>query len=134
MTSKKFLLVVAVVLACAMTASAHHSFAGTGIYIEGKIVALEGKVVKFDIRNPHSFLNFEVTDKNGKTTRWAGEWGSVTQLVEGGVTRFVIKPGDTVIVEGAPSLATTHRRILVRTVVRPATGTAPEFKWTGRVQ
>lgn len=125
-------MVVAAVLACAMTASAHHSFAGT--YIEGKIVALEGKVVEFNIRNPHSFLSFEVTNKNGKTTRWAGEWGSVKQLVEGGVTQFVIKPGDTIIVEGAPSLDTTDRKILVRSVVRPATETAPEFTWPVRVQ
>ena len=44
--------------------AAHHSFAGT--YVEGQLMKIEGKVVEFNIRNPHSFITIEVTDKDGK--------------------------------------------------------------------
>lgn len=118
-------------LASAVTASAHHSFSRT---YTGKLVTLEGKVVELDIRNPHSFINFEVTDKNGKTTHWAGEWGSASQLSEGGVNRSVLEPGDKIIVEGALARDPMDHKVLIRSVVRPATGAVPEFKWAGRVR
>ena len=57
-------------------------------YVEDKLVRIEGKVVEFNIRNPHSFINIEVKDKDGKMVRWGGEWGGVTQLSQGGVDRF----------------------------------------------
>jgi hypothetical protein len=113
-------------------AYAHHSFAGT--YIEDKVVTLEGKVTEFNIRNPHSFILFEVTEKDGKTARWGGEWGGVTQLSQGGVNRFTLKVGDKIVIDGAPARDSSDRKVLVRQVVRPATETSPEFKWQGRVQ
>ena len=131
---KSTLLVLAVVLAmlCGSAAYAHHSFAGS--YVEGKVVTLEGNVKEFNIRNPHSFISFEVTDKDGKVSRWGGEWAGVTQLSEGGVTRFTLKVGDKIIVEGAPSRDSTEHKDLVRKVTRPANGANPEFVWQGRVQ
>ena len=131
MTSRVFLPIVLGVLASAVTAAAHHSPSRT---YTGKLVSLEGKVVELDIRNPHSFINFEVTDRNGKTTRWAGEWGSASQLREGGVTGSVLKPGDKIVVEGALTRDPMDHKVLIRSVVRPATGATPEFKWAGRVQ
>jgi hypothetical protein len=131
MTSRVFLPVLLTVLASAVTTSAHHSFSRT---YTGQLVRLEGKVVELDIRNPHSFINFEVTDKNGKTTHWAGEWGSASQLREGGVTGSELKQGDKIIVEGAPARDPMAHKVLIRSVVRPATGATPEFKWDGRVR
>ena len=61
---------------------AHHSFAGT--YREGELLKLEGTIVQFQIRNPHSFINFEVVDENGNKLLWGGEWGSVTALTQSG--------------------------------------------------
>jgi hypothetical protein len=113
-------------------AYAHHSFAGT--YIEDKMVRIEGTVAEFNIRNPHSFISIEVTDKDGKVTRWGGEWGGVTQLSQGGVNRFTLKPGDKIVIDGAPARDSSDHKVLVRSVVRPATATSPEFKWQGRVQ
>ena len=83
--------IVVAVLFVAAAAYAHHSFAGT--YIEGKLVKLEGDVVEFNIRNPHSFIVIEVTEKDGKKVKWGGEWGGVTQLSQGGVTRFTLEVG-----------------------------------------
>src|SRR5678809_1706895 len=97
------------ILMFGVTAFAHHSFAGS--YIEDKTVTLEGKVVQFDIRNPHSFINIEVIGKDGKPSRWGGEWGGVTQLSEGGVTKFTLKVGDKVIIDGAPSRDTEEHKV-----------------------
>ncbi len=125
-------LSLAAVLAAGAFAYGHHSFAGT--YREDEIVTLEGTVAEFNIRNPHSFILFEVKDKEGKVTRWGGEWGGVTQLSQGGVNRFTLKVGDKIVIEGAPARDSLDRKVLVRGVVRPATTTTPEFRWQGRVQ
>ena len=111
-----------------VAAYGHHSFAGS--YVENKIVTIEGKVVEFNLRNPHSFISFEVTDKDGKTARWGGEWGGVTQLTEGGVSKFTLKVGDKIVVDGAPSRDPEEHKILVRGVSIPATG----WKWQGNVR
>ena len=132
MKSWFFILMLIVASMSGVPAYAHHSFAGT--YIEDQSVKLEGTVAEFNIRNPHSFISIEVTDKEGKTTRWGGEWGGVTQLSQGGINRFTLKIGDKIIVEGAPARDSSENKILVRKVVRPATATSPEFAWQGRVQ
>ena len=131
---KSRFLTLMLVMAClpGVAAFAHHSFAGT--YIEDKTVKLEGTVAEFNIRNPHSFISIEVTEKDGKVTRWGGEWGGVTQLSQGGVNRFTLKPGDKIIIDGAPARDSSDHKVLVRKVVRPATANSPEFTWQGRVQ
>jgi uncharacterized protein DUF6152 len=132
MRSKLFILMLVVASMSSVAAYAHHSFAGS--YIEDKTVRLEGTVAEFNIRNPHSFISIEVTDKDGTVTRWGGEWGGVTQLSQGGVNRFTLKPGDKIIIDGAPARDSSDHKVLVRNVTRPATATSPEFKWQGRVQ
>ena len=131
MKSRLVVLMFVLALVSGVSAYAHHSFAGT--YREDVVVTLEGKVTEFNIRNPHSFILFEVTDKDGKTSRWGGEWGGVTQLSQGGVNRFTLKVGDKIIIDGAPARDTLDRKVLVRKVVRPATATSAEFTWQGRV-
>ncbi len=133
MKSRLFLvLFVAALCLPGIAAYGHHSFAGT--YLEDKVVTIEGTVAEFNIRNPHSFISVEVTGKDGKITRWGGEWGGVTQLSQGGINRFTLKIGDKIVIDGAPARDNTDNKVLVRKVVRPATATSPEFTWTGRVQ
>jgi len=132
MKSRLLLLMFAAVCLSAVAAYGHHSFAGT--YVEDKSVTLDGTVAEFNIRNPHSFISIEVTDKDGKVSRWGGEWGGVTQLSQGGINRFTLKIGDHIIIDGAPARDASDHKVLVRQVVRPATASTPEFKWTGRVQ
>jgi len=118
--------------ASSAAAYAHHSFAGT--YREGETMQVEGVVAEFSIRNPHSFISVEVTDDDGNVTRWGGEWGSVTQLSQGGVDRFTLKLGDRIVMDGAPPRDSLDHKILVRSVTRPATDSTPEFVWQGRVR
>jgi len=132
MKSRLFILMLVVGSMSCVAAYAHHSFAGS--YIEDQTVKLEGTVSSFNIRNPHSFIEIDVVDKDGKTTRWGGEWGGVTQLSQGGVNRFTLKIGEKIIIDGAPARDTADHKVLVRAVTRPATATTPEFKWQGRVQ
>ena len=125
-------ILVAAVFASAVAASAHHSFAGT--YVENQLMKIEGKVVEFNIRNPHSFILIEVTEKDGKKVRWGGEWGGVTQLSQGGVTRFTLEVGDHLIIEGAPPRDSLDKKVLVRKVWRPATDKKPAWEWAGNVR
>ena len=125
-------LMAAAALLSSGAASAHHSFAGT--YIERQVMRIEGTVVEFNIRNPHSFILIEVQDKDGKSVRWGGEWGGVTQLSQGGVTRFTLEVGDYLIIEGAPPRDSLDRKLLVRKVWRPATDTKPAWEWAGNVR
>ena len=130
----KFRVSLLIVMTALMSGavSAHHSFAGT--YVEGQLMRLEGTVVEFNVRNPHSFILLEVKDKDGKTTKWGGEWGSVTQLSQGGVDRFTLEVGDHLIIEGAPPRDTADHKILVRKVSRPATDKKQAWEWQGNVR
>ena len=125
-------LIMIVAIMSGAAAYAHHSFAGT--YVEDKVMTIEGKVVEFNIRNPHSFILIEVQGTDGKTVRWGGEWGSVTQLSQGGVTRFTLEVGDHLIIEGAPPRDSMDKKVLVRKVTRPATEKRPAWEWTGNVR
>ena len=124
--------IILAALLISAAAYAHHSFAGT--YIEGKLMKIEGDVVEFNIRNPHSFIVIEVTEKDGKKVKWGGEWGGVTQLSQGGVTRFTLEVGDHLIIEGAPPRDTLDKKVLVRKVWRPATDKKEAWEWAGNVR
>ena len=87
---------IALLLAC--TLSAHHSFSAT--YDTGKTVSIEGKVVQFLLRNPHSFLHIEVKDKEGKVAVYNVEWAAAGQL--NGTIAASIKAGDLVTISGNP--------------------------------
>jgi Family of unknown function (DUF6152) len=119
-----------VALTCSAASYAHHSFAGT--YREGDLLTLEGTIVQFNIRNPHSFINLEVVDEDGNKVLWGGEWGSVSALSQGGVDRFTLKVGEHIIMEGSPPRDSLDHKVLVRRVVRPATDKVEEFVWEGR--
>jgi len=50
------------------TAYAHHSIDAT--YLTSKVIKLEGSIVLFEFRNPHSFLHIEVPEQDGTMQRW----------------------------------------------------------------
>ena len=124
-------LFVLVLVAGAVTlggsdAFAHHSFSAT--YIEGKSVTIEGELVQFQFRNPHSFVHVTVKEADGTTIRYAVEWGGTNQLDGAGVTRETLKPGDIVVITGSPARNPAERRIRMVTLLRPKDG----YKWGGK--
>jgi hypothetical protein len=96
---------------------AHHSFSAT--YDTGKTVNIEGKVVQFLLKNPHSFLHVAVT-KDGQEQVWNIEWAAAGQL--GGTIASSIKPGDPVIVTGNPSRDPAELRLRMVNVKRTTDG------------
>jgi hypothetical protein len=95
---RTLLFAIPMALLLASTLSAHHSFSAT--YDTGKTMSIEGKVVQFLLRNPHSFLHIEVKDKAGKVEVWNVEWAAAGQL--NGTIAASIKAGDLVTVNGNP--------------------------------
>jgi hypothetical protein len=81
-------------LIAGLPAQAHHSFPAT--YFVDKQMTIEGTVVQFLFRNPHSFVHVMAPDKDGKMQRWAVEWGAGGALVNDKVTGDTLKAGDKV--------------------------------------
>ena len=123
---RSLLLAAAAVMLCVTMASAHHSFGAT--YEISKEIKLEGKIVQFVYRNPHSFVHVEAPDPAGAMQRWAIEWGGTAQLTGQGVNRDTLKVGDAVTVVGRPSRVPGEYRVLMVNLVRPADG----FTWGRR--
>ena len=123
MKRKLLVLLIAGLFVSGATAYARHSFAAT--YFEDKTVKIDGKLVQFLFRNPHSFVHVEAPDENGVMQRWAVEWGGAGQLGGQGVTRESLKSGDQVVITGNPGRNPEDHRIRMRTLLRPSDG----FGW-----
>ena len=94
----------------ATTMSAHHSFAGT--YLEdAPPVNIEGTLVAFLVRNPHSFVHVEddkrKDPKTGEPIRWSIEWGAAGPTGAAGRRTGSLKVGDKVKVVGSPGATRT---------------------------
>jgi hypothetical protein len=105
---------------------AHHSYSAT--YDVRQKITLEGKLVQFVFKNPHSFVTVQAPDAKGVMRRWSLEWSGTTQLGNQGVTRESLKPGDEVVVVGNPSRVTGEYKALMVSLKRPLDG----FTWGGR--
>jgi hypothetical protein len=121
-----YLLMGACALVCSFAASAHHSFAAT--YVSDKTVKVEGKIVQFMFRNPHSILQVTGPDADGKVFRWAAEWGGTLDLQNSGVKKDTLMPGDQIIITGYPARNAEDHRIRVVSIERPSDG----WKWAGQ--
>jgi len=88
----KALLAAVAVLAVAVPALAHHSFA---MFDQRKIMTLNGTVTEFQWTNPHAFVEMDVT-AGGATTHWSIELNSPNNLKRQGWTRTALKRGDHV--------------------------------------
>jgi hypothetical protein len=120
---RKLLLIAAGASLMASTMSAHHSFSAT--YEVTRSVKLEGAIVQFVYRNPHSFVHLDAPDADGTSQRWAVEWGGTGQLAQAGVKRDSLKVGDKVVINGRPSRVPGEYRALMVNLTRPADG----FYW-----
>ena len=104
------------------TGLAHHSFSAT--YDTSKTVNIEGKVVQFLLRNPHSFLHVAIT-KDGQEQVWNVEWAAAGQL--GGTIASSIKPGDPVKITGNPARDPADLRLRMVNVRRTSDGASWGF-------
>ena len=114
-----------VIVSCALvtSAAAHHSFTAT--YLEHEMVTIEGQLVQFQLRNPHSFAQMIVREPDGHEVRYAVEWRGAGELGAQGVTPRTLQVGDYLVITGNPSRAPTDHRVRVTRLVRPRDG----FNW-----
>ena len=119
---KRYLIAALAVgmLTLGANAWAHHSFAAT--YIEDQSVTIEGNVVQFLLRNPHSFVHVMVKESDGTMNRYVIEWGSPAQLSGQSVSRDTLKPGDFVVLTGNPGRNPADHRMRLLKFMRPKDG------------
>lgn len=122
------LLVLALILPLVATtvSFAHHSYGAT--YDLAKQVTVEGKLVQFVYRNPHSFVTIQAPDEGGTQQRWAVEWSGTGQLGGQGITRETLRAGDQIVIVGRPSRVPGEFRLLMVSLKRPLDG----FSWGSR--
>ena len=106
--------------------SGHHSYGAT--YDTSREVRLEGTLVQFLYRNPHSFVHVQAPDEHGELQRWSIEWSGTAQLDRQGISRGTLKVGDEVVVVGRPSRVPGEPRLLMVRLQRPTDG----FTWGSR--
>lgn len=126
MTSRTLLGVLVGSLLASAAAYAHHSFAAT--YNVNAEITLEGELVQFTFRNPHSFVQVEAPDEHGDMQRWSVEWSAAGNLSQQGIERQTLRVGDRVTVTGRPSRTPGEYRVQMLTLERPADG----FTWGRR--
>ena len=115
-------LVVGTALFCGHRLWAHHSFAST---YSLETVTIEGRIVEFLFRNPHSAVLVKTPGEKRQTIIWAAEWGTAGQLSRQGIEKDTLKPGDHVIITGNPSRNSADHRLRIGEITRSSDG----WKW-----
>ncbi len=123
---RQLAVAVTVALGLGTAAAAHHSYGAT--YDVSREVKLEGRLVQFALRNPHSYVHIQAKDSKGTMQRWAVEWSGTTQLGNQGVKQDTLKVGDEIVIVGRPSRVPGEFRVLMVSLTRPSDG----FTWGTR--
>lgn len=89
---------VAGVLLAATPASTHHAFSAE-FDIE-RPLTLTGKLVRWEMINPHSWFHMDIENEEGELVRWMIEGGSPNELIRNGVTKNTLDIGIELTVEG----------------------------------
>ena len=77
---------------------AHHAFGAE--FDKDAPLRLEGKIVKLEWVNPHSWIHLEIEKEDGSTEVWMVEGGTPNVLLRRGLTRDCLSPGTVLIVDG----------------------------------
>jgi len=101
----------------------HHSFAV--YYIEQDTIEVEGDIIEFQYRNPHSWIHIMGQEPFGKLKTYAAEWTSTSALERNGITKNTLRAGDTVRIWASPNKNPNENRIRLKRIERPSDG----WKW-----
>ena len=93
--SRSALTSLVLVVALAVSASAHHS---PVMFDRTVSKTLVGTVIKFTWTNPHSAIQLDVPNESGGVDRWGVEMGSPQSMARAGWRSNIIKFGDMVTV------------------------------------
>jgi len=87
-----------ILLAHTGTSLAHHAFGAE--FDRNAPIRLQGRIVKLEWVNPHTWIHMEVTAADGSTEVWAVEGGTPNVLLRRGLRRDCLVPGTEIIVDG----------------------------------
>src|SRR5437773_485550 len=94
------LVTFVIILSVSQVALAHH---GGAEYELGKTVEFKAKLTRVDLINPHSWLYFDVTEKDGKVSHHRCEMRSVHVLRRSGWTKDLFPIGQQITIEASPN-------------------------------
>ena len=88
---------------------AHHAFSAE--FDINSPLTLEGKLVVWEMINPHSWFHIDVGGPDGEVVLWLVEGGSPNQLIRNGVTLNSVPIGTVLVVEGYASKDRTNKAV-----------------------
>ena len=91
------LLLLAGIAVAGRTVIAHHAFGAE--FDPNAPIKLQGKVVRLEWVNPHTWIHIEVV-RDGKPEVWMVEGGTPNTLLRRGITRDTVAVGTEIIVDG----------------------------------
>jgi hypothetical protein len=92
-------LITAAALIATAPLAAHH---GAATFDTGKELTMDGTVTEWVWSNPHCFLKFDVTEKDGTVKHWTVETSNPPDMVNRGWSRRSFKGGEKVKVVVEP--------------------------------
>ena len=99
MRSKLVCLIAGVGVLLAVTpVSTHHAFSAE--FDVDKPLTLTGKLVRWEMINPHSWFHIDIEDDQGTVVTWMIEGGSPNELIRNGVTKNTLEIGIQLTIEG----------------------------------
>jgi len=122
---KRMVIALCAALVLSARLHGHHNFAD--IYLEADTIEIDGEVVEFDYRNPHSWIHVQARDTFGAEKIYSGEWASVSRLERDGITKNFFKAGDRLRIWASPNRNPNDNRVRIKRMERPR----DKWKWGG---
>lgn len=116
-----WMLVLGAFVIASVPLRGHHSFAG--MYLEDDTIEIEGDVVEFQYRNPHSWIQVLGEERFGTSPKpYAVEWASTSRLERDGITKSTLHVGDTVRIWASPNRDPHDNRVRLKRIERRSDG------------
>jgi hypothetical protein len=103
------LFVLIGLLMAAAPVFAHHGFAAE--FDQTRPLKLKGTVAKWEVTNPHSWIQMDVKGDDGKVVTWMIEGGSPNNLYRLGFTKDSLPPGSEIVVDGYQAKDLSNRAV-----------------------
>ena len=88
---------------------AHHAFSSE--FDVAKPITLKGTLTKWEMINPHSWFHIDVKNPDGTVTQWMIEGGSPNTLIRLGVTKYTVKLGTELTIEGYQAKEASNKAV-----------------------
>src|SRR5438552_18526507 len=102
-------LVVLGLILAAVPVWAHHAFSAE--FDVNKPLTLKGTLSKWEMINPHSWFHIDGKGPDGQVTEWMIEGGSPNTLIRLGVTKYTVKIGTELTIEGYQAKEATNKAV-----------------------